>query len=278
MLVGWVNGGVFCRNETWQECATQALEHYRSAGFPSSTCIGQIAASAYYGPMPARAAKARCAELLETEIDDRAGEATVLAHLGGLEAMLGEFDDAFAHLAIARATYRDLGRDTAVARTCAPIEAQAARLLGDPERARSILVESCEMLRVTKNWSHLSTQAAVLADALCVLGLYDEAGKWLDEAREHAADDDRETQLALRPVRSTLLLWRGDYVGAEAAARAGVELAAQTDASNLRAACLVSLAQALRPIDRVDEAADALAQARALYEEKENTAAIALLG
>jgi tetratricopeptide (TPR) repeat protein len=262
----------------WRKCATRALEHYRRAGFPSSTCIGQIAASAYFGPLPARAAKARCAELLETAIDDRAGEATVLAHLGGLEAMLGRFDDAFARLAVARSIYCDLGRVTAVARTCAPIEAQTARLMGDPERARWTLVESCEMLREATNWSHFSTQAAVLADALCALDRYDEAGEWLEEAQNHAVQDDIETELALCPVRSTILLWRGDHGGAEAAARTGVELGAQTDASNLRAACLVSHARALTQLERGAEAAKAFAEARALYEEKENTAAIALLG
>jgi tetratricopeptide (TPR) repeat protein len=277
MLVGWVNGGMYCRNETWRACATRALAHYRRAGFPTSTCIGHIAASSYFGPMAAREATERSLELLQSDVDDRAAEATVLAHLGGLEAMLGRFDDAFAHLAVARATYQDLLRPTAVVRTCAPIEAQSARLWGDPERASAILTESCTTLREMQNWSPLSTQAAALADALCALDRHDEALEWLEAGESCATSDDIDAQLALGAVRATILLQQGAHDEAEDTARAAVALGERTDASNRRATTLVALARVLIGVDRVDEAAGVLGQARALYEEKGNAAAVALL-
>src|SRR5207247_5493377 len=140
--------------------ATRALRHYRNAGLPSSTCVGQIAAAAYAGPMPATMAIARCRQLLEQEVDDRAGEASVLAHLGGLEAMLGNSDVAVEHLAAARSIYDDLGRPTANVRTCAPIESYVARLMGDSERALAILLDSCTTLGEMQNWNHFGTKAA----------------------------------------------------------------------------------------------------------------------
>src|SRR5207244_5403219 len=50
LLVGFVHGGILGRHAAWEEAAARALVYYRKAGWPASTCLGQIAAALYYGP------------------------------------------------------------------------------------------------------------------------------------------------------------------------------------------------------------------------------------
>ena len=240
--------------------------HYRNAGLPSSTCIGQIAAAAYAGPMPATAAIARCQALLNDEVDDRAGEASVLAHLGGLEAMLGHSDLAVERLTVARSIYDDLGRPTANVRTCAPIEADIARLTGDSEGALAILLGSCATLDEMQNWNHFGTQAARLGDLLCDLGRTAEARGWLESGELHALRDDLDAQIELRALRARVLAHEGEHTQAEAAAREAVALTDKTDNVNQQAAVQLSLADVLRLADRPGEALEAFAHARLLYE------------
>src|SRR5262249_47194552 len=236
---------------------------------PTSTCIGHIAAAAYFGPMDADAAAERCRGLLE-EVEDRPGNASVAAHLGGLEAMRGRVDAGLELLASARAIYTDLGWLTSVARTCAPIEAETARWAGDDERARVVLDESCEFLREQGNWSHFGAHASDLAAVLCALGLLDEAREVLDSAAPHILSNDVFARIAFGTATATLLVHEGERADAIAAAREVVALAEQTDASNRRAAAQLSLAVAARE-------QEPLARALALYEEKGNAAAAARL-
>ncbi|HEY6053800.1 MAG TPA: hypothetical protein VIU86_07690, partial [Gaiellaceae bacterium] len=276
MLTGWVQGGVYLHNDLWSECAAQALGHYRAAGLPSSTCIGHLAAAAYFGPLPASAGVARCLDLLEHEVDDLAGEATVLAHLGGLEAMLGRFEGAWERLAAARAIYRDLGRPTAIVRTCAPIEADAARWAGDLERERATLIDSCAILRELQNWTPFATQAAALADACLRLGREPEARAWLDDAERRSRSEDLASQLKLCRVRVQLLRCEGDDRAAVRLARETVDLAAGTDALNERAELLLVLASVLGAAG--EDGRPAAAQALEIFEAKENAAAAAHVG
>ncbi len=255
LLTGWVQGGVVGRWAESRQSAERALEYYRRAGMPSSTCISQIAAAAYYGPMPVGEAIDHLKHLLEDEVDDRAGEASVLAHTGGLESMRGNFDEAADLLKRARAMYEELGRPTAIARTCAPLEAEAARLRGDLEHAERVLRESCTALRQTRNWNHFGSQAAALADVLHELGQAKDAGEWVDAAATKALDDDAAAQIAWRTVRAKID--RDPDLARDAVARAEA-----TDLLNLRAAALLALG---------DEVSTA--EARRLYELKGNVAA-----
>jgi tetratricopeptide (TPR) repeat protein len=270
MLAGWVHGGFRCRNELWGECATRALAHYRRAGMPSSTCIGHIAAAAYFGPMPSTAGARRCRELLEHDVDDRPGEANVLAHLGGLESMLGDFDAGFALVAAAREIYADIGRASTAARTCAPIEAEIALLMGDEEHARAFLEESCALLREQANWGHYGVRSSDLAAVLCSLGRVDEARQALDAAQPHVMPTDVLARVAFATASAALLMRERGRPAAEAAAREAVELAETSDASNRRAAALLALAAATE-----DESA--VVRALQIYEEKENAAAASRL-
>ncbi len=192
--------------------------------------------------------------------------------------MLGNSDVALEHLAAARSIYDDLGRPTANVRTCAPIEAQVARLMGDSERALAILQDSCATLGEMQNWNHFGTQAARLGDLLCDLDREAEAHGWLESGESHALGDDLDAQIELRALRARVLAREGNHASAEEAVREAVALADETDAVNQQAAVQLSLADVLRLADRATEALEALTCARLLYERKENAAAAARLG
>jgi hypothetical protein len=267
MLAGWVRGGAFAQHAEWEEGATRALVHYRRAGWPSSTCVGHIAAALYHGPAPATAAVVRCESLLEHDVDDLGGEANVAVYLAGLRAMVGDFAAADELLARARGIFGELGRVPALLRTCAPVGAAVERLRGDDERAIAVLQESCDALVAANDGFYVATQSAELAGLLAVAGRRKEAEARLAAATQHAREDDVISQLWLGIAAAEVALLRGERDDAVAAARTAVELGATTSATNLRAETHVALARALGGDD------EELGAALALYEEKENAAA-----
>jgi DNA-binding SARP family transcriptional activator len=275
MLAGWVQGGTYARHVEWRHSAERALVEYRSAGWPPATCVGQIAAAAYGGPTHAAAGAARCLELLQNDVDDRAGEANVTAHLGGFEAMLGRFDEAEASLARSRSLYLDLGRAPTVITTVAPIQAAAARLAGKPEAAEAILQGSCASLKESHLWFNLATQAAELADVLALLGRDAEANAWCEIAKRRALDEDLGAQIAWRVAAARSLTNVGRTKKALTVAREAVALAAATDAVNLRATVYLVLARALGAAGDAAGAENAFCTALRLFEEKGNAAAVA---
>jgi DNA-binding SARP family transcriptional activator len=272
MLSGWVRGGAFGRHAEWLEAAERALVHYRSAGWPTATSIGHIAAALYFGPTPVPEAIARCRALIEGEHEDLSSEANLNAHLGGLEAMACDFDRAARSLARARAILSDLGRTTSLLVTCGPIEARVARLHGDLDEAARSYRTTCEALVASGGGFHLATQAAELADVLCELGRFEEAEEWASVAERNARASDRQGFTSMLIARSQLLAGTGDLDEAESRARAAIDLAELTDELNLRAHAHRSLA---RILDRrgTAEAAEELASAAAEYDEKGNAAA-----
>jgi len=275
MLTGWVHGGMYCQNAIWEMSAERALLHYRSAGSPVATCIGHIASALYFGPTPVAEGIAKCQALLDREVEGLSGEANVLAHLAGLKAMLGEFDEAFELVARASEIYADLGQPTAIVRTCSQIEAAVARLAGDPERAARTLTASCGQLEEMHNWRHLSTQAAELADVLCGLGRYDDARAWTAAAEKYALADDAGAQLSWRAVSARLLGGAGKLEAAERLAREAAAIADATDARNQQASVQLALADVFATAGKSDASEAATAEALRLFEEKGNAAAAA---
>ena len=278
MLAGWVRGGAFGLRAEWESAAEQALVHYRRAGWPATTCIGHIAAALYLGPTPAAIAIARCTQLLESGLEDLAGEASVSAHLGGLLAMTGDFLGGATHLERARGLYTELGRRPALLATCAPIEAYVARLRGEPEEAADVYRRSCEELQRARSGFHLATQAADLADVLCELGHLKDAEKWCTTAEQHARADVREGQLSFRIPRSRLWARDGKMHEAEEVARAAIRLADSTDDLNRRAATRLALVEVLELDGRARDAEPELQTAADLYRDKGNSAALDRLG
>jgi tetratricopeptide (TPR) repeat protein len=244
MLTGWVQGGVHGQNHLWAQSARSALDHYRRSGWPSSSCLGQLASALYLGPTPAVEAIAECDALL-AQVQDFAGEASVRARLGGLEAMRGRFELAYALLCESRELFDELGQTSELARICGPTEAAVHVLAGRTEAAERVLRESCALLSEMRDANLLATRAAELAEALYRQGRLDEAERWTGVASENASSDDIDALVPLLGVRAKVLARRGEYAEGEVLARKAIALAEFTDALNRQASVRLDLAEVL---------------------------------
>ncbi len=113
LLSGFLRGGHLGQHKAWKEAAERALVHYARSGWPTSSCVGEIAAALNYGPTPVDGALARCDELVGDPATDSVGRANVTVYTAGLVAQLGDFDRARVLVADARETFDDLGQRTA---------------------------------------------------------------------------------------------------------------------------------------------------------------------
>ena len=141
-------------------------------------------------------------------------------------------------------------------------------LAGDPAAAERELRPDCEMLQRLGETYFLSTMAATLAQAVLEQGRDEEAMALTKTAETSAAADDLEAQADWRCVRALILGRRGELAEAEAVARAGRELAFQTEAPAMRGSTLSALATVLSRAGRAEEARRALADAIAIYTAK----------
>src|SRR6266545_3637328 len=178
LLAGFVHGGHRGDHRTWQESAERALEHYKAVGWPTSTCVGEIAAALYWGPTPVEEAARRCEFLLRDEALDLPGAAYLRAFLGGLVAQGLEFDRARELVDSARTTLEDLGLRAATDTYCTPVLGEIELWAGNASLSAQILRELCDRLDEAKDFSHLASRASDLAEALAEQDLFEEANEW----------------------------------------------------------------------------------------------------
>ena len=173
----------------------------------------------------------------------------------------------------AKTIFEEYSLSRALATLWAPISAYIEMLEGDTDSAVRTLLASCETLEALGQAAELSSQAALLGDALHAQGRPAEAESWVDRAESCAAATDVHAQISWRPVRAKLLARHGSLDQAESLARGALSLADTTDALNLRAKVLLDLADVLRLGGKEDEAVRCVTDALALYEGKGNTVA-----
>jgi DNA-binding SARP family transcriptional activator/predicted ATPase len=270
-LVADVEGAMHCHYAAAVEASELALASYERSGWPTSSCVGDLAAFLYYGPAHVDEAIERCGRLLVGS--DRSGEARVITFLGGLEAMRGRFDEARRLVSAAKKLHEDLGQSAAAETNCGTVAGRIEVLAGDYVAAEAILRGTCEALEKMGNRAYLSTRAAELADVLWLLARDDEAEPWVERAMELGASDDIPTQLTWRCVRAKLLARRGDSAAAEALARDAIGLSEHTDALDEQAKARLAAAHVLRLNGRQVDAGEAVDEAIALFDRKGNQAA-----
>jgi len=273
--VGFVEGGVRRRNEEWRHAAERALSYYRRTDWSAATCIGDLASALVSGPVPARAARVRCRELLTESKEDRLARAHVLVALAVLDAMLRRFASARRLVAEARTIYEETGFALAVAtrsdRNLGRIELLARR----PDAAECVLRSCCETFERTGDRGSLATTAAELAEALFRRELHAEAAKWAAVSEGAAAGDDLGAQYRWRGVKAKVIASAGRHRDAIELAQDALSLADRTDATNERADAVLNLAQVHRFAGDESRAVEAAETALALFEQKENEAAAA---
>src|SRR5215218_888609 len=114
----------------------------------------------------------------------------------------------------------------------------------------------------------LSTTAAYLARALVAQERFEEADLVARVSEASASEDDLASQVIVRGTRARILARSDDTGSAEGLARGAVELSRSTDLLDIQGDALVDLADVLTVIGRPQDAAAALAEAAALYEQK----------
>jgi len=249
--------------------------YYKAVGWPTSTCVGEIAAAMYWGPTPVDVAVLRCESLLRDETLDLPGTAYLRAFLGGLVAQQQEFERARELVDSARTTLEDLGLRAAIDTYCTPLLGEIELLAGNASLSAQIFRELCDRLDAAKDFSHLASRAGDLAEALFGTGPVEDADEWTRVAEARSASDDLKAQMLWRPVRARIHARRGELAIAEELARQAVTLAEATDDLNRRAKSQRDLGDVLRLGGSAHDAASAFARALELYEQKGNLAGAA---
>jgi len=251
------------------------------------TLTALLAQALTYGPTPVPEAIRRCEQLRDearrpaeqsaealrdSATLDRRFDVALATALAELHAMQGDFAEARALCARARALYDELGLRYARA-TKAFSPAAVELLAGEPDAAIDELRWSYEALEAMGERGVRSTVAAFLAQALVAGGRYAEAEELSVVSEETAATADVVTQVLWRGARASALARRGEVARAESLAREAVTKAQTTDFLDLQAGALLRLADVLQLGERAEEASAAIQAARDTYERKGNLVA-----
>src|SRR3954452_7402226 len=257
----------------WGERAAaleHALEHARRAGDTreAARAAAALMQAIQLGPTPVDPAIDRAHLFLRESEGDRLLTASILSSLAVLLAMRGEFSEARAQWAVARALWEELGMPHQQA--IRAIDASAIELLaGHAEAAERELRTGYDML-VEIGDVHLRPMlAAYLAAMLVEEGNLEDAEAFTSHAESHSWEDDIVTEVMWRVARAQIEAHTGEAAEAERLAREAVDLAAPTDFLDLQATALLALARVLRQ-GGSPEAATVAAEAKAVYERKGN--------
>ena len=254
-----------------QQALDQALAYAQNAGDARTEAqiLNFLVGVALFGPTRVGVAIERCRAILNEAQGEGRVAAAALRALAGLHAMEGRFEEAWACVARDGAILRDLGLKVVVG-SSTELAGIVGLLAGDPVAAESHLRLGFAVLEEMGDRSGLSTNAAMLAEALLAQGRDEEALELTVQSEQAAAAEDLPVQVQWRGPRAKALARRGKLDAAERLAHEAVSLAEQTDFLNLHANALLDLATVLQHDRRVEEAAAAAETAKTLYERKGN--------
>jgi class 3 adenylate cyclase len=243
----------------------QAIVHARRAGFPVGVLLAFCGAARYHGGTPTSEVLAWQDE--QEERDQR--NPWLRSNRAAALAMLGRLDEARAVLADFQAELAERGGK--MTRLYSAYAAKRVELLsGNAAAAAAAGEEHYRLLEELGLPSYLPSVAAGVARAYCELGRLEDATAWASRAADLGASNDAYTQTVWRQVRARVLAHGGEHVEAERLAREAVAIADETDSLNVQGDAYADLAEVLEVGDRPGDAAEALAEALARYERKEN--------
>jgi class 3 adenylate cyclase/tetratricopeptide (TPR) repeat protein len=248
--------------------ADQALEHAQRSGdlaLLREAWVYPIPAR-LYGPFPVD-------EALAFLSASGSLEPYVLSMSGQLEAMRGNFDVARQLIRDGLEAAREYGHRL-VAAGISMQEEEVELAAGNPEAALAAGLKGIADLRELGERGWLSTVAGHAAEALYRLARDDEAWRLTETAEETGAPDDVITQMLILQVRAKILSRRSEHAEAERLAREAVAWGEPTDALVHKADAHRDLAIVLAAAGNEDEALEALAEARTLYEQKGHTVGV----
>jgi predicted ATPase len=252
----------------WEAAAARALDHARAAASPTDEAQAMMwhSAANLLGGRPVEEAIDVCDELLNQARGPLA-ETAVLQVLGPLRMMAGDVAEGRALFDRARDLHLDLGMkfNAAILATARSLGELGA---AEYQAAEEVLRASIATLEEMAERGALSTQAVLLAHALCAVKKFDEAETYLDMSAETTDQQDLINQILIPAGRARVLAAAGDSEGAVHMAREAVELVDRTDATDMRALARRALAEAFRAADQPHEEAATLREALELYQQR----------
>jgi ATP/maltotriose-dependent transcriptional regulator MalT len=251
------------------EATVKYMTYARRAGngrLMARSAMG-MSANVLFGPTPALEAIAQCERVISEGLDDRSAEGIILCVMAQLRAMNGDLEQARALVRQGRSLLRELGQGVIAASTGLDL-ARVELLAGDLIRAEQEVRADYEFLAQKNETYFLATIASLLARIVRNQDRDEEALVLLMAAEDAAGGDDYDAQALWRSVRAPIVARAGDLDGAEALARAALELAGRTEAPILQADTRSELAAVLSIAKRTDEALALISDAIALYSSK----------
>jgi class 3 adenylate cyclase/tetratricopeptide (TPR) repeat protein len=263
-----------CRAGDAEDALRKAVEFAGRVGDrrTEAQALHLTVAAAFYGPLPVADAARRCEEILGRPGEQRRIRASALRALAGLRAMEGRFDEARELVADSRAILEDLGLLVTAAAT-AETAGLVELLAGDVQAAERELRAGYDRLERIGRTSSLPILAAMIAQALYLQRLDDEALRFSDLSAQTAGQDDLGAQVVWRSARAKVVARLGRHAEAEQLSADAVALAATTDFLVVRADALADRAEVMLAAGRIEEAEAAEAEAMTLYDQKGAVAA-----
>jgi class 3 adenylate cyclase len=270
----WLRLSEVRQNDRSWEGVFQATEHALEYARRAHDLPLEVKATArlavWAGPTPADEGILLMRALIPKAAGNRVQTAAILQSVAPLESMRGRTDAARAAYREAQTVYADLGLRLQLA-TAAFGAFTAEFVAGDFPAAEREARKGYEILSGIGERGYLSTQAAMLGEALYAQGRVDEAQEYANVCREAAGTEDSHSQTQWRTLLAKVLARRGEIVEALRLAGDAVERAsAMRTFPLLEGDALMSLAEVLRLVGRRIEAAAAAARAAAAYERKAN--------
>jgi tetratricopeptide (TPR) repeat protein len=254
------------QSDTLVEAYERAAAHAQRVGLPDQFLIAWCGQGRLYGTTPA-------SELLawQDEQDERERRNPLFrAHRAQALAMLGRFAEARALVDEQRAGLAERGAGVTLAYTSVENVLEVELLAGDPGAAVTAGEDGYRGLEELGQLGLISYEAGMLARAYYALGRIEEAEAWAGRAAKLGTSNDALAEILWRPVKAKVLARRGEHAEAERLAREAVSLSEKTDALNAQGEAYADLAEVLALGGRPQEVTEALEQALARYQQKEN--------
>ncbi len=267
-LVYLVRAQFASAEQAWEKAA----EHAQRAGDRRDELesLSWVPLVVWAGPTQAVRGLQRCEELAERARGDKKVTASALTARAAFEAGHGRLDESRALIGRAKALLEEVALTVWLAGPVAQFAGWIELLAGDSAAAERELRWGYDKLKEIGELSWLSTTAALLAEAVYLVGRADEAEELTAASEESAGAEDRYSHALLRSVRARILLGRGEAEAAESLARESVALADETDFYDLRWHTRMGYADVLRSAGRDEEAEAVLGEAAEIAERKGN--------